>query len=184
MPGGKEAFERKLEALAALRVVAARSSGVEPLRKALKDRSNYLVSKAAALAGELRLTALIPDLLHAFDRFMIDPAKTDPQCWAKNAIVKALKDLNHDDPQCSCAALSMCRWSRSGEGASTRRSLSAARARWRWSRARWIARPFSRAWSDLLVDEPPVRSDAIRALGQVPGPDTRLAAAPESAARR
>ena len=29
---------------------------------------------------------------------MTDPVKTDPQCWAKNAIVKALKDLNHDDP--------------------------------------------------------------------------------------
>src|SRR5580658_5381653 len=102
MPGGKEAFERKLQALASLRAAApsetAPDAAINPLRKALKDRSNYLVSKAAALAGELRLTALIPDLLGAFDRFMLDPAKADPQCWAKDAIVKALKDLNHDDP--------------------------------------------------------------------------------------
>ena len=97
MPGGKEAFERKLEALAALRAAASPEAAIDPLRKALKDRSNYLVSKAATLAGELRLTALAPDLLHAFDRFMTGPSKTDPQCWAKDAIVKALKDLNHDD---------------------------------------------------------------------------------------
>src|ERR1019366_97663 len=98
MAGGKEAFERKLDELAALRAASSPENAVEPLRKVLKDRSNYLVSKAAALAGELRLTALTPDLLRAFDRFMESPVKTDPQCWAKDAIVKALKDLGHDDP--------------------------------------------------------------------------------------
>src|SRR5579884_980430 len=94
---GKQAFERKIEAISALRS-AGPEAAVAPLRKALKDRSNYLVSKAAAVAGEHRLKELIPDLIAAFERFMIDAVKTDPQCWAKNAIVKALKDLNHDDP--------------------------------------------------------------------------------------
>ncbi len=89
-------MERKLEALGALRL--SPQDAAEPLRKALKDRSNYLVSKAAALAAELHLTELVPDLVQAFDRCMLDAVKTDPQCWAKNAIVKALKDLNHDDP--------------------------------------------------------------------------------------
>jgi len=27
---------------------------------------------------------------------MNDPVKTDPKCWAKIAIAKALRDLNHD----------------------------------------------------------------------------------------
>ena len=49
MPGGKEAFERKLDELAALRAASSAENAVEPLQKALKDRSNYLVSKAAAL---------------------------------------------------------------------------------------------------------------------------------------
>jgi HEAT repeat protein len=31
----------------------------------------------------------------AFDRFFDNPAKSDPQCWAKNALAKALKDLGH-----------------------------------------------------------------------------------------
>jgi hypothetical protein len=57
VPGGKEAFERKLEALASLRAAPTPEAAVDPLHKALKDRSNYLVSKAAALAGELSLTA-------------------------------------------------------------------------------------------------------------------------------
>ena len=97
MPGGKQAFERKLEALSFLRCGPSEAA-IDPLRKALKDRSNYLVSKAAGLAGELGLNALIPDLTAAFDRFMVDAAASDPQCWDKNAIVKTLKDLNHDDP--------------------------------------------------------------------------------------
>ena len=96
MPGGKEAFEKKLEALTALR--SSPEEAVDALRKDPEGSQQLPGSKAAALAGELRLTELLPDLVRAFDRFMTDPAKTDPQCWAKNAIVKALKDLNHDDP--------------------------------------------------------------------------------------
>src|ERR1700726_1907985 len=95
----KEAFDRKMEALEALRSTGASETTTEQLRKALKDRNNYLVSKAAALSGELGLQPLIPDLIAAFDRFLIDAVKTDPQCWAKNAIVKTLKDLGHDDPE-------------------------------------------------------------------------------------
>src|SRR5262245_27590503 len=85
----KQAFEKKIEAVEALRSAA---DPVEPLQKALKDRSNYQVSKAAAIAGDLRREELVPDLVAAFDRFMNDPVKTDPQCWAKTAIAKALKD--------------------------------------------------------------------------------------------
>jgi hypothetical protein len=44
------------------------------------------------------LRALEPDLVAAFDRFMVDAVKSDPQCWAKNALVRALKDLGHSDP--------------------------------------------------------------------------------------
>ena len=68
------------------------------MRKALKDRSNYVAAKAAAIAAERQFHSLEPDLLAAFDRFMKDPAKSDPQCWAKNAIAKALKDFSYADP--------------------------------------------------------------------------------------
>ena len=91
-----------MEALEALRAAPT----IEPLRKALHDRSNYFVSKAAALAAELGMQDLIPDLVHAFDRFMIDPVKSDPQCWAKNAVSKALKDLGYSDAAFFSAASS------------------------------------------------------------------------------
>jgi len=88
----KQAFDAKIAALEALRGVPLDAQ--EPLRRALRDRNNFLVSKAAAMAGDLFVSALIPDLLAAFDRTLVDP---DPQCWAKNAIAKALKELAHHD---------------------------------------------------------------------------------------
>lgn len=93
--GGKQAFEKKIVELEALRATADPARCLPPLRKALQDRSNYLVSKAAGIAGDLRREDLIPDLIAAFDRFLKDPVKSDPQCWAKTAIAKALKDLGH-----------------------------------------------------------------------------------------
>jgi hypothetical protein len=93
----KEAFEKKIQAIEALRSAPA-DEAVEPLRKALRLRNNYLVSKAAAVAGALGLQPLVPDLLAAFDRFLENPVESDPQCWAKNAIIKALHDLGHSDP--------------------------------------------------------------------------------------
>jgi HEAT repeat protein len=174
VPGGKAAFERKLGALASLRALPSPDTAVDHLRKALKDRSNFLVSKAAALVGELRLKALAPDLLHAFDRFMIDAAKSDPQCWAKVAIVKALKDLNHDDPAVFLRGIEHAQmepvWGGSVDTALTLRGACALAL---------VACSLDRQTIltiliDRLADEPPVQSDAIRALGQCPGHDTAL----------
>ncbi len=91
----KHAFDQKLAALEELRSAA---DPLPPLRKALKDRNNYFVSKVAAIAAERQLSELTPDLLAAMDRFFVDPVKSDPQCWAKNALIKALKDLGHRGP--------------------------------------------------------------------------------------
>ena len=93
----KQSFDKKLEAIEALRAEPGSPATLDQIRKALRDRNNYLVSKAAALAADLSLCELIPDLLAAFDRFFIDPVKSDPQCWAKNALAKALKRLGHRD---------------------------------------------------------------------------------------
>ena len=89
----KQAFETKLAELEALRRAPDPAAVRDALGKALKDRNNYLVSKAAAIAGDLRIEELMDDLIAAFDRFLVDPVKSDPQCWAKSAIAKALKDL-------------------------------------------------------------------------------------------
>ena len=70
----KQAFEKKIEALEALRSAADSAAVPVELRKALRDRNNYLVSKAAELVADLKQDDLIPELIAAFDRFMIDPA--------------------------------------------------------------------------------------------------------------
>lgn len=89
-------IERELEQLNAL-LHAPRAEALPVLRKALRDRVNLVVSKAAKVAGELQLHGLIPDLCAAFDRLLLDSPKTDPQCWGKNALAKSLRDLGHVD---------------------------------------------------------------------------------------
>lgn len=91
----RQAFEAKLQQVENLRKTP--ETAVDPLRKFLRDRNNFVVSKAAAVTGDLHLQLLIPDLLAAYERFFDDPVKTDPQCWAKLAIAKALVALGHTD---------------------------------------------------------------------------------------
>src|SRR3954453_18862518 len=88
--------ERELEALASLRTSSA-SEACPRLEKALSDKINVVVAKAAALIAGLQLRELVPHLCAAFDRLLVNPTKTDPQCWAKTAIAKALKDLDHSE---------------------------------------------------------------------------------------
>lgn len=95
----KRAFDARLEALRALRVANDPVWVQAQLVKLLTDRNNYLVARAAALVAELRCEALVPDLLAAFERFFVDPVKSDPQCLAKSAIAEALKQLEYRRPE-------------------------------------------------------------------------------------
>src|ERR1700733_10588863 len=93
-------IEAQVASLEALRN-ASSSETSSALKKALQHRNNFLVSKAAKLTADLNLTGLIPDLATAFPRFLPqsgkDAAKTDPQCWAKNAIAKSLATLEYQE---------------------------------------------------------------------------------------
>src|SRR5438105_5839510 len=95
----KRTFDRKIGELEALRAGTDRAATREQLAKALRDRNNYLVARGAALAADLKLEDLIPELLAAFERFFVDPLKTDPHCLAKHAIARALKALGYRDAQ-------------------------------------------------------------------------------------
>src|SRR5437660_4963959 len=95
---GKRSFEEQIAALDSLRQQPPESC-IEPLRKALKHRNNFVVAKAADLVREFRLAELPPDLLSAFDPFFEEPSKTDPQCWAKNALSRALAAFEYQDEQ-------------------------------------------------------------------------------------
>lgn len=67
------------------------------LRKALQQRNNFLVAKAARVTADLKLRGLAPDLAAAFTRFLDNPAKSDPQCWAKNDTAKALASFEFQE---------------------------------------------------------------------------------------
>ncbi len=86
--------EDELDRLSKLRD-ADSAEAVPALRKALSDRVNVVVAKAAKIAGEKQFRELIPDLLRAFDRLLENAAERDPQCWGKNAIAAALKNLDY-----------------------------------------------------------------------------------------
>src|SRR5438045_1269514 len=89
-------IEEQIDGLVRLRGTAP-ASAVPALRKGLADRVNIVVAKAAQIAAELPAPEVLPDLLRAFNRFFQDPTKSDPQCWGKNAIARALIDLGHRD---------------------------------------------------------------------------------------
>ncbi len=90
-------FERELAQLEALSGSMPEAEGIERVRRALHHENNYLVSKAARLVADWRLVSLLPEVLAAYDRFFQNAVKTDPQCWAKNALVNALVRLECHD---------------------------------------------------------------------------------------
>jgi HEAT repeat protein len=99
MPPAKftaKSFDAELAAVnAAAHLTLAEAEPI--LRKFLTHRSNLIVSRAAKHAAKLELKSLTPALAEAFQRFMEDPGKQDPQCWAKNEIAKALAALEYQD---------------------------------------------------------------------------------------
>lgn len=172
---GKQALEKKLEALECLRASAGSPDTAAQLAKALGDRNNYAVSKAAALIGEMRIHALAPQLVAAFDRHLAGSAKSDPQCWAKTAIVRALATLGHQDAEVFVHGLGHIQmepvW---GGQADTAAALRGACA---------VALPGCRLGDfdllahlvDALADpDKTVRMEAARSIAQLPRPESAL----------
>jgi len=163
------AYEQKLASLEVLREAGAGPETEKALRKALQDRNNYVVSKAAAVVSGLGLAQLVPDLLAAYDRFFTDPVKTDPQCWAKTALIKALADLSHDDSATYLRGLRHVQhepvWGGSADSAASLRANCA------------LALVSCRDLSDLALlthltdaltdDDKTVRAEVARAIGRL-----------------
>src|SRR5687767_5062927 len=100
-------LEQELAALETVKAGGATPDAERALRKALTNRNNYYVSKAAAAVEQLRLRQLMPDLLAAYTRFF---EEDDPQCWAKNALARALAELGYDDPAAFLRGLAHTQW--------------------------------------------------------------------------
>jgi hypothetical protein len=74
-------------------------AGIDRLRRALDSHNNYLAAKAAKIVEDQNLTVLYAEVRAAYERFFIDPITADPQCWAKNALVKTLVKLGCRESQ-------------------------------------------------------------------------------------
>ena len=90
-------FDEQMAVLDGLKGRELDPEAVALIRKSLSHRNNFIVAKAARLAEDNDLRDLLPDLLSAYDRFFTNPEKSDPQCWAKNALSRALAKLECRD---------------------------------------------------------------------------------------
>ncbi len=121
------------------------------------------MARAARVARELRLGAVLPDLLLAFDRFMANAPRLDKRCAAITEIVSALYELDYDDPPPFLAGLKHIQLEASygppvDEAAKLRGLSAQGLLRTRYPDALSEVLP-------LLVDrEPSARVGAVRAL--------------------
>ncbi len=172
---GKRAFDEQLAAVDSLRD-APELARVEGLRKAFGNRNNFIVAKAAELARECKLIVLTDAILTAFDRFFENPEKTDPQCWAKNALSRTLAAFEYQDPDVLLRGMRHIQlepvWGGRSDTAGTLRATCA------------LALVQCRSLSeinllahlvDLLADkDKAVRAEVVRAIEQVGSPSASL----------
>src|SRR5689334_19344302 len=92
-------IERALDRIGEIRGLPATAEVMHELRGFLHHRSNLVVAKAAKVTAETASKRMLPDLLTAFHRLMVDPPRLDKRCAALTAIVTALYDLDYDEPE-------------------------------------------------------------------------------------
>lgn len=73
-----------------------RAAKVEALRRALAGHYR-IAAKAARAAEDALLYELIPSLESSFTRFLDKPSKSDPSCFAKKALARALVALESNN---------------------------------------------------------------------------------------
>jgi HEAT repeat protein len=171
----KRSFEDQVAAVDALRQ-QPEEDRVEPLRKALAHRNNFIVAKAADLVREFRMVQLTSELLSAFNRFFDNPGKNDPQCWAKNALSRALAALDHQEAEAFLRGMRHIQmepvWGSQSDTAGTLRATCALA----------LVQCRSLTDADLLAHlielmgdkEKTVRAEAARAIEQVGSPSASL----------
>jgi HEAT repeat protein len=169
-------LEDRIERLRHLRSAPSDAETVPTLRKALQDRANLVVAEASRAVLAHRLSSLIPDLVDAFDRLLIDPVKTDPKCFGKMAIVKALTELDYDQSPVFVRGSRHIQmepvWGGREDAAPLLRGLCLLALVQCTDLRRF---DILRHLVDALTDaEDPVRAEAVRAIAQLGGDEASL----------
>jgi hypothetical protein len=167
----KSSTGQKLAELAACCNEPNSAAAADALRAAVADRSNYVVQKAAQIIGRAKLEALMPELVRAFDRLLVEPEKADPGCLSKTAIIEALVNLEYDDVAFYRRAIKYRQaeavWGGEEDSAAHLRAAAAAGLA-------ACARPLDALLelADLLMDRArSARAGAARALAQLSAPE-------------
>ncbi|KAA6461827.1 hypothetical protein DYQ86_09240 [Acidobacteria bacterium AB60] len=162
-------FDEQMAALEALKGQPLDAAAIELIRKSIAGKSNYLAGKAARLAEENQITDLVPAMIEAFQRFFVNAEKSDPQCWAKNALSRALGKLGCRDKDVFLRGLNHHQWEPVFGG----RSDTAGTLRGNCAHALMgceglIAQDVLLLLVDLLADaDKAVRVEAVRAIAQL-----------------
>ncbi|WP_088889415.1 hypothetical protein [Leptolyngbya ohadii] len=96
MPKSRK-LEESIASLNQIRSDPASEAGQAVLHQILSSKYSIAVAQAAGLVAQAELYALIPDLVTAFDRFLVKPKDSDPGCLAKQAIAETLYRLEYSD---------------------------------------------------------------------------------------
>jgi hypothetical protein len=92
-------LEAQLAKAKALRYEDNTEENLEQLRGFLKKGEGLVVTEAANIVAEWYAVDLSVDLLAAFDRLSHDGPEVDPQCYGKQAVLKALRQLGWGQPE-------------------------------------------------------------------------------------
>jgi hypothetical protein len=170
----KDRVETQLQSLKALRGRELTAEVLGALTNALRDRVNVVVAKAAQISGEMEAAALLPEMKNAFERLF--EKDKDPQCWGKNALAKALKDLGLQESTVFLRGVRHVQlepvWGGQEDTATVLRGACALAL----VQCNDITRDETfRCLVEALVDKKePVRMDAANALEQMGGPEAIL----------
>lgn len=155
------------EEIAALRLGDdGTAAAIGRIRTALRSGEQRLVVVGAQLSGRSGDVELAGDLVETFERLLAGGQSADPQCLAKEAVLAALTELGHDDPDIYMRGVGVRQFDPAFGGAEETagavRSISALKL----PTTGLNTEDLVRALSPMLFDSSPhVRQNVVRALG-------------------
>ena len=102
--------ERQLEHLKEVRAAGQSDATMKEVRKALADKVNLIVAKAAAIAAEWEVHSLLPNVLEAYNRLFDKASESDPQCAGKNELSRCLKEMGFAEAAVYLRGLQHYQW--------------------------------------------------------------------------
>ena len=168
--------ERQLENLKAIRAAGLCDAALKELRRALADKVNVIVAKAATIAAEWQANALLPNLIDAYHRLFVKASESDPQCWGKNELSKCLKELGVAESAVYIRGLTHFQWENTWGGKTD--TAAALRSTCALALVQCTDIPRHETLLHLVTalteSDANVRTDAARALEQMNGRDVAL----------